>query len=150
MTVLVIADVAELSKKIRIPTVLPSAWPQKPLVYDLKGNIPYKLPMNSHALDIAEQITLIDLEIFQKIEFTELLGQKWNKSSFQLLARNTVQLIGRINQIGFWVATTILLQDKLSERIEALKHFINVAQSLFSLHNFHAYRMLNEKLNQVL
>lgn len=86
--------------------------------------------------DVAEQLTLLDLEIFRKIQHFELLGQAWSKPKLQTLAINVTELITRPNKISFWVATCILLQQKLKDRVKTVTSFIQIAQKLDELKSY--------------
>jgi len=44
----------------------------------------------------------------------------------------------RNSHIHLWVATTVLLQEKSTDRVEMLRHFIGVAQCLESIKNYHS------------
>jgi hypothetical protein len=112
--------------------------PTKSPIYELKTLSPESIIFCAAASDVADQLTLIDLEIFSRIEIIELIGQKWVKESSQVLARNVVLLITRVNRIAYWVGTTILLQEKLADRAKAIGFFVSLAQSLFQKNNFNS------------
>jgi len=85
---------------------------------------------------VADQLTLIDLEIYRSIQATELLGQKWTKEGSRLLAPNLTALLQRVNKISYWFAHMILLQEKTVDRIKILTKIINIASRLASVCNF--------------
>jgi hypothetical protein len=114
------------------------AVPTKSPIYELKGISPESLILCAEPSDVADQLILIDLEIFSRIEIIELIGQKWVKESTQVLARNVVHLITRVNRIAYWVGTTILLQEKLADRTKAIIFFVYLAQNLFQKNNFNS------------
>jgi len=112
--------------------------PIKSPIYELKTILPESIIFCAEPSDVADQLILIDLEIFSRIEIIELIGQKWVKESSQVLARNVVLLITRVNRIAYWVGTTILLQGKLADRVKAISFFVSLAQSLFQKINFNS------------
>uniref|UniRef100_A0A6B2L5P8 Ras-GEF domain-containing protein n=1 Tax=Arcella intermedia TaxID=1963864 RepID=A0A6B2L5P8_9EUKA len=89
---------------------------------------------------IAEQMTLIDFEIYGKICYTELTDLKWSESKEKLhvFARNTISFIKRSNFLALFTATTILLQKKLKDRINVLTRFIGIAKCLADLNNYNS------------
>jgi len=89
---------------------------------------------------IAEQMTLIDLEIYGKIADIELTDLKWNenKEKFHIMSRNVLNFIRRSNYVAFFVATNILIQKKLKDRVKLLTQFVNVAKCLADMHNYNS------------
>uniref|UniRef100_A0A6B2L6A9 Ras-GEF domain-containing protein n=1 Tax=Arcella intermedia TaxID=1963864 RepID=A0A6B2L6A9_9EUKA len=112
--------------------------PPEIIIYNLPQISVSKLFFSAHPVDIAEQLTLLDLEIFSRIELSELIGQRWVKESTQILSSNVVQLICKVNRLAFWVGTMILLQVKVADRVDAIKFFVSVAQNLFQKNNFNS------------
>ena len=107
-----------------------------------------------HSFDasvIAQQLTGIAYEIFGRIEVTELLGLAWSKPRLLWRAPNVVALARRTcdschatvpvlmtfsDQIAFWVATMILSEQNLKERVEVLTKFLHIIRHLFNNHDF--------------
>jgi len=85
---------------------------------------------------VAEQLTLIEFELYSNIKRTELTDLKWSKDKLSLLSRNVVGFIQRVNHISHFCATAILLQKKLRDRTNMLSRFIGVAKALYDLKNF--------------
>jgi len=86
--------------------------------------------------EIARQLTLIEFNIFSKIEPTELLDQSWNKDSLKFKSPNVLELINRANKFSFWVASQILWQDDLANRVKVFEKFILIAKYLRDMNNF--------------
>ncbi|XP_063932631.1 ras guanine nucleotide exchange factor J-like [Zophobas morio] len=49
-----------------------------------------------------------------------------------------MQMIDRANTISLWVATQIVTQEKITQRIKYLTHFIGIAEKCGELNNFNA------------
>lgn len=72
-----------------------------------------KLPAD----EVAAQLTLIDLPIFQSISREELLSIEWNNNVKKYTCTpNIVAFTRRFNQISFWVIEQVLLADKNSKK----------------------------------
>eukprot|EP01125_Pyxidicula_operculata_P009150 TRINITY_DN3030_c1_g2_i1.p1 TRINITY_DN3030_c1_g2~~TRINITY_DN3030_c1_g2_i1.p1 ORF type:complete len:1162 (-),score=282.43 TRINITY_DN3030_c1_g2_i1:115-3111(-) len=87
---------------------------------------------------IAEQLTIIELDIFRRIQPTELLGLRWSKKSYKSLTQNINFLIQRVNKLSYWVATCILLQQKVKDRAKVLTKMINIARALMDINNYNS------------
>eukprot|EP01089_Gocevia_fonbrunei_P011862 TRINITY_DN2635_c0_g2_i1.p1 TRINITY_DN2635_c0_g2~~TRINITY_DN2635_c0_g2_i1.p1 ORF type:complete len:409 (-),score=64.63 TRINITY_DN2635_c0_g2_i1:8-1234(-) len=57
--------------------------------------------------EIARQLTLIEFEIFRRIQPKEFLNQAWNKNGKMVSARNICELIDRFNWTGSFMSTII-------------------------------------------
>ena len=102
----------------------------------MKQNIPLKLGIFSYSNeDIAQQLTLLDFQLFQKIGPTELLNQAWNKSDGHIKAPNILHLTSRFNSIAFWVACCILEGSDAKQRAAIMTKFIEIAQVLKTILN---------------
>ncbi len=62
---------------------------------------------------IAEQLTLIQMKIFKSVQLGELLGQSWSKEATKARSPNVLQLIGRFNTVSRWVASMVLIEDRV-------------------------------------
>jgi len=113
---------------------------------------PIQIPINQVLLacngrTIAEQLTLIDIEIFKRLERTEILGSKWVKDKSNLLTPFIRALLDRHNQISSWVQSWILLQSNVSDRKKVVKKLFNIAKSLEELHNYYTLTAVFAGLN---
>jgi len=59
--------------------------------------------------DVAEQLTLIDSEIFYAIQKHELLSQAWNKDHLKHTAPNVVTILSRLNKVCIWNFQLIII-----------------------------------------
>lgn len=66
--------------------------------------------MDGEKETIAEQLALIESELYQRIGRTELINGKWSKEKLSVLSRNVIRMITRVNEVAYFVATHILLQ----------------------------------------
>jgi len=96
---------------------------------------------------IAEQMTLIDFEIWCAIEPVELLNQCWTKDKIKYRAPNVLRLIARFNELSGWVASNIVWQEKLKKRTKLFKRFIKIAKHCFEIGNYHSSMAVVAGLN---
>eukprot|EP01128_Nolandella_sp_AFSM9_P006722 TRINITY_DN3523_c0_g1_i1.p1 TRINITY_DN3523_c0_g1~~TRINITY_DN3523_c0_g1_i1.p1 ORF type:complete len:1339 (+),score=367.76 TRINITY_DN3523_c0_g1_i1:157-4173(+) len=100
------------------------------------GDPPFEAILHFDETVIAQQLTLIEAELYGRIKSAELLGQAWNKEKQAAVSKNVSGLLTRANRVSFWVSTLILLQPKLKDRIKVLTKFMAVAKILRNLNNY--------------
>ncbi|KAH9488884.1 Rap guanine nucleotide exchange factor 1 [Bulinus truncatus] len=89
------------------------------------------------AHDIAEQMTLLDAQLFQKIEIPEVL--MWARCQSEELSPHLTTFTEHFNKMSYWCRTRILTQDDPKEREKYLMKFIKIMRHLRKLHNFNSY-----------
>ncbi|CAO2598397.1 Rap guanine nucleotide exchange factor 1 [Lemmus lemmus] len=90
-----------------------------------------------HSHEIAEQLTLLDAELFYKIEIPEVL--LWAKEQNEEKSPNLTQFTEHFNNMSYWVRSIIMLQDKAQDRERLLLKFIKIMKHLRKLNNFNSY-----------
>jgi len=89
-------------------------------------------------LEIARQLTLIEYDLYNKIQPKECLNQAWNKPEKEKNAPHIVQLIERFNRIGLWVVNLIVHELELSMRATLITHLIAIATECKQLQNYNS------------
>ncbi|XP_056275056.1 rap guanine nucleotide exchange factor 1-like [Pseudoliparis swirei] len=87
--------------------------------------------------DLAEQLTLLDSELFCKIELPEVL--LWSKEQNEERSPNLTAFTQHFNNVSFWVRSVIILQDKSQDREKLLLKFLKTMKHLRRLNNFNSY-----------
>uniref|UniRef100_A0A8C9K793 Rap guanine nucleotide exchange factor 1 n=1 Tax=Panthera tigris altaica TaxID=74533 RepID=A0A8C9K793_PANTA len=90
-----------------------------------------------HSHEIAEQLTLLDAELFYKIEIPEVL--LWAKEQNEEKSPNLTQFTEHFNNMSYWVRSIIMLQEKAQDRERLLLKFIKIMKHLRKLNNFNSY-----------
>ncbi|XP_077986646.1 rap guanine nucleotide exchange factor 1-like [Glandiceps talaboti] len=98
-----------------------------------------------HASELAEQMTFLDSELFQKIEIPEVL--LWAKEQSDELSPNLTIFTDHFNKMSYWCRSLILLQDKAQEREKLLAKFIKIMKHLRRMNNFNSYLALLSALD---
>lgn len=78
------------------------------------------------AATLAEQLSLIEFECFQEIVPVEMSHQAWSKND-GANAPNVMQLIRGFNETTYWVATEVVQQTKMEQRLAVLCKMIEMA-----------------------
>ncbi|XP_029959761.1 rap guanine nucleotide exchange factor 1-like isoform X6 [Salarias fasciatus] len=87
--------------------------------------------------DLAEQMTLLDSELFYKIQLPEVL--MWSLEQNEEKSPNLTKFTQHFNNMSFWVCSVIILQDKAQDREKLLLKFLKVMKHLKKLNNFNSY-----------
>ncbi|XP_056645864.1 ras-specific guanine nucleotide-releasing factor 2-like [Diorhabda sublineata] len=113
------------SSKIDIQKLLtPTAVPSKESIETLS------------ALEIAEQLTVIDHKIFINISSEEFLGQVWMKADKDKRAPHIIMMTKRFNHVSRLVSSEILRRKSITARVSAIEKWAAVADIARCLHNF--------------
>ncbi|CAG2195028.1 GRF2 [Mytilus edulis] len=100
------------------------------------------LHVKSH--DIAEQMTLIDAELFHKIEIPEVL--LWAKEQSEEQSPNLTTFTEHFNKMSYWVRTRILTQEEAKDREKYFMKFIKVMR--VSILNY--FRVISPDMHLIL
>jgi hypothetical protein len=113
--------------------------------YIIKPTITTPLPLTNDSfslldfksIDLAEQISLIDFNLFTKIEISEVL--LWSTKQNEKLSPNLTQFTKHFNDISYWARSIILENDNQREREKLMFKFIKIMKHLRKMNNFSAY-----------
>jgi len=86
---------------------------------------------------IAEQMTLLDAELFQKIEIPEVL--LWAKEQSEEHSPNLNTFTEHFNKMSYWCRTRILEHEDSRDREHFLMKFIKIMKHLRKFNNFNSY-----------
>ncbi|XP_066901194.1 ras-specific guanine nucleotide-releasing factor 2 isoform X3 [Halyomorpha halys] len=88
------------------------------------------------ALEIAEQMTYVDHQIFLSIRSEEFLGQAWMKTDKATKAPHIILMTRRFNEVSQLVVSEIVRRSNMTARIQAIEKWAAVADISRCLHNF--------------
>jgi son of sevenless-like protein len=99
--------------------------------------------------EIAKQLTLIDAEMFCKIDSKEWINQIWGRVHEKNAAKapNIDKMVLQTNKITRMVAKIVLSYEREKDRLNTIKHFIQVAQECAALNNFNALTSITAGLS---
>ena len=98
------------------------------------------------AHEIAEQLTLLDLPLFQAIKPEELTSCEWTGKKKYDVCPNVVNFTKKFNQVSFWVTTEILDNQTAKMRAHKVTHFIRIAKKLMDLNNLNSSKAVVSSL----
>lgn len=81
-----------------------------------------------HPVEIARQLTLMEMKNFVQIKPTECVHQAWTKQDKEIRAPNIVKYIKQANSIPMIIAKVILSYPDTASRAKAITNFIVVAE----------------------
>nr|XP_033775754.1 ras-specific guanine nucleotide-releasing factor 1 [Geotrypetes seraphini] len=106
-------------------------------------------PFESHsALEIAEQLTLLDHLIFRKIPYEEFFGQGWMKPDKNERTPYIMSTTKHFNDMSNLIASEILHSDEASTRSSTIEKWVAVADICRCLHNYNAVLEITSSLNR--
>ncbi|SPP86649.1 guanine nucleotide-releasing factor 2 isoform X3 [Drosophila guanche] len=107
------------------------------------SNHPSLLDLKS--LDIAEQMTLLDAELFQKIEIPEVL--LFAKDQCEEKSPNLNKFTEHFNKMSYWARSKILRLHDAKEREKHVNKFIKIMKHLRKMNNYNSYLALLSALD---
>uniref|UniRef100_A0A182PL47 CRK SH3-binding GNRP n=1 Tax=Anopheles epiroticus TaxID=199890 RepID=A0A182PL47_9DIPT len=119
---------------LMVPTLTSRALvAQPPTLLDLKS------------AEIAEQMTLLDAELFQKIEIPEVLI--WAQEQCEERSPNLTRFTEHFNKMSYWARTQILSQNDAKDREKHVIKFIKIMKHLRKINNYNSYLALLSALD---
>ncbi|XP_064620078.1 ras-specific guanine nucleotide-releasing factor 2-like isoform X2 [Lineus longissimus] len=88
------------------------------------------------ALDIAEQLTYLDHQIFKSIRSEELLGQAWMKPDKANKAPHVLLVSKRFNEVSRLVVSEIVGRCGIMDRVACIEKWAAIADICRCMHNY--------------
>ena len=99
---------------------------------------------------IANELTRITYSIFSKIQPKEFFKGVFTKKNKNIASPHIVEVSDRFNQLSFWVIEEIISYDYGNDRAEIIEKFIDIANELNNLNNFHDCMSIVTGLGQMI
>ncbi|XP_008058797.1 ras-specific guanine nucleotide-releasing factor 2, partial [Carlito syrichta] len=100
------------------------------------------------AMELAEQITLLDHVIFRSIPYEEFLGQGWMKADKNERTPYVMRTSQHFNDMSNLVASQIMNYADVSSRANAIEKWVAVADICRCLHNYNGVLEITSALNR--
>eukprot|EP01126_Amoeba_proteus_P058114 TRINITY_DN7461_c0_g1_i3.p1 TRINITY_DN7461_c0_g1~~TRINITY_DN7461_c0_g1_i3.p1 ORF type:complete len:313 (-),score=49.50 TRINITY_DN7461_c0_g1_i3:249-1187(-) len=85
---------------------------------------------------LTQHLTMLSFEIWKELQPSELMNATWTKPQTQHLSPHVCRLIKRFNHVSSWVASSILYQERLTDRIKYLQYFIECLYVCEKINNY--------------
>ncbi|XP_039629035.1 ras-specific guanine nucleotide-releasing factor 1 [Polypterus senegalus] len=106
-------------------------------------------PFEIHsALEIAEQLTLLDHLIFKRIPYEEFFGQGWMKTEKNERTPYIMKNTKHFNDISNLIASEILKSEDINIRVAVIEKWVAVADICRCLHDYNAVLEITSSLNR--
>ncbi|XP_054997612.1 ras-specific guanine nucleotide-releasing factor 1 isoform X2 [Sorex araneus] len=106
-------------------------------------------PFENHsALEIAEQLTLLDHLVFRKIPYEEFFGQGWMKEEKNERTPYIMKTTKHFNDISNLIASEIIRHEDVAARASAIEKWVAVADICRCLHNYNAVLEIISSMNR--
>ncbi|XP_054919175.1 rap guanine nucleotide exchange factor 1-like isoform X3 [Dermacentor andersoni] len=86
---------------------------------------------------LAEQMTLLDAHLFQRIDISEILI--WAKEQNEDSSPNLTKFTEHFNKMSYWARSCILKQCDAKDRERVVVKFIKIMKHLRKINNFNSY-----------
>ncbi|KAF6126843.1 Ras protein specific guanine nucleotide releasing factor 2 [Phyllostomus discolor] len=100
------------------------------------------------AMELAEQITLLDHIVFRSIPYEEFLGQGWMKPDKNERTPYIMKTSQHFNDMSNLVASQIMNYADISSRANAIEKWVAVADICRCLHNYNGVLEITSALNR--
>ncbi|MEJ1275550.1 creatine kinase mitochondrial 2 [Cricetulus griseus] len=100
------------------------------------------------AMELAEQITLLDHIVFRSIPYEEFLGQGWMKLDKNERTPYIMKTSQHFNEMSNLVASQIMNYADISSRANAIEKWVAVADICRCLHNYNGVLEITAALNR--
>uniref|UniRef100_A0A8C0XDX4 Ras-specific guanine nucleotide-releasing factor 2 n=1 Tax=Castor canadensis TaxID=51338 RepID=A0A8C0XDX4_CASCN len=100
------------------------------------------------AMELAEQITLLDHIVFRSIPYEEFLGQGWMKLDKNERTPYVMKTSQHFNDMSNLVASQIMNYADVSSRANAIEKWVAVADICRCLHNYNGVLEITSALNR--
>ena len=100
------------------------------------------------SVEIARQLTLIESEVFKKIEPKECFDLGWTRDGDKYdLSPNIVAVAERFNNFSFWIRNCIVNERDIKRRQALMLKFVDIAKELREMKNYATMFQITSALN---
>lgn len=117
----------------------------QPLLSSLSVSTRQSSLLDFKSEQIAEQMTLLDAELFINIEIPEVLI--WAQEQNEERSPNLTRFTEHFNKMSYWARSRILEQNEPKDREKYVVKFIKIMKHLRKINNFNSYLALLSALD---
>uniref|UniRef100_A0A9J8ADV5 Ras protein-specific guanine nucleotide-releasing factor 2b n=1 Tax=Cyprinus carpio carpio TaxID=630221 RepID=A0A9J8ADV5_CYPCA len=121
----------------------------QPLTHEMKAECPKTECFESlSAMELAEQITLLDHIVFRSIPYEEFLGQGWMKTDKTERTPYIMKTSQHFNDMSNLVASQIMSHTDVGSRASSIEKWVAVADICRCLNNYNGVLEITSALNR--
>lgn len=105
-------------------------------LHDMNATAATRSVLEIPVVELAEQLTLIEAEVFVAIPCYEFLQQGWLKTDKETRSPNLLRMVRFSTRLSRWVVSEVLADERPQKRAKVIEYFVQLCHELLKLRNF--------------
>ncbi|XP_052045253.1 ras-specific guanine nucleotide-releasing factor 1 isoform X1 [Apodemus sylvaticus] len=106
-------------------------------------------PFENHsAMEIAEQLTLLDHLVFKDIPYEEFFGEGWMKAEKYERTPYIMRTTKHFNHVSYFITSEVIRNEDINARASAIEKWVAVADICRCMNNYNAVLEITSAINR--